>query len=199
MDIAVAEENLSQAIGRGGQNIRLASQLTEWELNVITQQEAGEKGEAEAKILQQMFMEQLDVDEEVAAILVHEGFTSIEEVAYIPEQEILTIEEFDSQMVEELRNRARDVLLTRAIASEETIETMPPNQELLDMEGIDDKLAYVLAREGIITKDDLAEQSVDDLMEIEGMDKERAASLIMAARESWFADEQQDKGEGERQ
>lgn len=102
-------------------------------------------------------------------------------------------------MVEELRNRARDVLLTRAIASEETIETMPPNQELLDMEGIDDKLAYVLAREGIITKDDLAEQSVDDLMEIEGMDKERAASLIMAARESWFADEQQDKGEGERQ
>jgi N utilization substance protein A len=199
IDIAVAEGNLSQAIGRGGQNIRLASQLTGWELNVMTEQEAGEKGEAETKTLQQMFMEQLDVDEEVAAILVHEGFSSIEEVAYVPEKEILAIEEFDSQIVKELRNRARDVLLTRAIASEETIETMQPDQELLEMEGIDYELAYMLAGIGIVTKDDLAEQSVDDLMEIEGMDKERAARLIMAARESWFAGEQQDEGTEERQ
>jgi N utilization substance protein A len=199
IDIAVAEGNLSQAIGRGGQNIRLASQLTGWELNVMTEQEAGEKGEAETNILQQMFMEQLDVDEEVAAILVHEGFSSIEEVAYVPEQEILAVEEFDSQIVKELRNRARDVLLTRAIASEETIETMQPNQELLDMEEIDYELAYTLAHKGIITKDDLAEQSVDDLMEIEGMNKEWAARLIMAARESWFAGEQQDEETEERQ
>jgi N utilization substance protein A len=165
----------------------------------MTEQEAGEKGEAETNILQQMFMEQLDVDEEVAAILVHEGFSSIEEVAYVPEQEILAVEEFDSQIVKELRNRARDVLLTRAIASEETIETMQPNQELLDMEEIDYELAYTLAHKGIITKDDLAEQSVDDLMEIEGMNKERAARLIMAARESWFAGEQQDEETEERQ
>ncbi|QBQ55012.1 transcription termination factor NusA [Nitrosococcus wardiae] len=199
MDVAVAEGNLSQAIGRGGQNIRLASQLTGWELNVMTEEEAGEKGEAEAKALQQMFMEQLDVDEEVAAILVHEGFSSIEEVAYVPEQEILAVEEFDSQIVQELRNRARDVLLTRAIANEETIETMQPDQELLDMEEIDYELAGILASKGIVTKDDLAEQSVDDLMEIEGMDKEKAARLIMAARESWFASEQEGEGTEERQ
>jgi N utilization substance protein A len=199
IDIAVAEGNLSQAIGRGGQNIRLASQLTGWELNVMTEQEAGERGEAETKTLQQMFMEQLDVDEEVAAILVHEGFSTIEEVAYVPEQEILAIEEFDSQIVKELRRRARDVLLTRAIASEATIETMRPSQELLDMEEIDYELAHMLAGKGIVTKDDLAEQSVDDLMEIEGMDKEQAARLIMAARESWFAGEQQGEGTEERQ
>ncbi len=199
MDVAVAEGNLSQAIGRGGQNIRLASQLTGWELNIMTEQEAGEKGEAEAKMIQQLFMEQLDVDEEVAAILVHEGFSSIEEVAYVPEHEILAIEEFDSQIVAELRNRARDVLLTRAIASEETFESRQPDQELLDMEEIDYDLACRLLRKGIITKDNLGEQSVDDLMEIEGMDEEKAARLIMAARASWFAGEQQGEGTEERQ
>jgi transcription termination/antitermination protein NusA len=199
MDIAVAEGNLSQAIGRGGQNIRLASQLTGWELNVMTEQEAGEKGEAEAKALQRIFMEQLDVDEEVAAILVYEGFSSIEEVAYVPEQEMLAIEEFDSQIVSELRNRARDVLLTRAIANEETVEAMQPDQKLLDMEEINYELAYRLVHKGIVTKDDLAEQSVDDLMEIEGMDEEKAARLIMAARASWFASEQEDEGAEERQ
>lgn len=199
MDVAVAEGNLSQAIGRGGQNIRLASQLTGWELNVMTEQEAGEKGEAEAKLTQQLFMEQLDVDEEVAAILVHEGFSSIEEVAYVPEQEILAIEEFDSRIVAELRNRARDVLLTRAIANEETFETLQPDQDLLDMEEVDYELAYRLVRKGIVTKDNLGEQSVDDLMEIEGMDEEKAARLIMAARASWFAGEQQSGGTEERQ
>lgn len=194
MDIAVVEGGLSQAIGRGGQNIRLASQLTGWDLNVMTEQEAGEKGEAEAKARQEVFMKQLDVDEEVAAILVHEGFSSIEEIAYVPEQEILAIEEFDTQIVEELRKRARDVLLTRAIASEGAVNTTDPNRDLLEIEGIDHELAYKLARVGIITKDDLAEQSVDDLMEIEGMNRDQAACLIMAARESWFADEQQDEG-----
>lgn len=199
MDIAVAEGNLSQAIGRGGQNIRLASQLTGWELNVMTEQEAEEKGESETKSLQQMFMEQLDVDEEVAAVLVHEGFSNIEEMAYVPEQEILAIEEFDSQIVQELRNRARDVLLTRAIANEETIETVQLDQELLDMEEVDHGLASALASKGIVTKEDLAEQAVDELMEIEGMKREKAARLIMAARESWFASEEQDKETEERQ
>ncbi|MHB8473161.1 MAG: transcription termination factor NusA [Gammaproteobacteria bacterium] len=191
MDIAVNEDQLSQAIGRGGQNVRLASQLTGWELNVMTETQAEEKSETETQVLQAMFMQQLDVDEEVAAILAQEGFSSIEEVAYLPANEMLEIEEFDAAMVEELRNRARDVLLTMAIASEEKNSGTKPAADLLEMEGMDRELAYTLANRGVITMEDLAEQAVDDLMEIDDMDEERAAKLIMTARAPWFADEKQ--------
>ncbi len=190
MDVAVDEDQLSLAIGRGGQNVRLAAELTGWELNVMTESAAEEKSEAEAEALQRQFMEQLDVDEEVAAILVQEGFTSIEEVAYVPVQEMLEIEEFDENIVNELRERAKDILLTRAITSEEHLSGEPPAQDLLDMEGMDEELAYALASRGVRTMEDLAEQAVDDLLEIEGMDEERAAQLIMTARAPWFADEQ---------
>ena len=191
MDVAVSEENLSQAIGRGGQNIRLASQLTGWELNVMDQALALEKSEEEAHNLMKYFMEQLDVDEEIAGILVQEGFSSIDEVAYVPLSEMLAIEEFDEEMVEELRNRAKDVLLTRAIANEEELADVTPAEDLLQMEGMDERLAYLLAKRGVVTMEDLAEQSVDELMAIDDMDEERAGRLIMTARAPWFAEEQQ--------
>ena len=191
MDVAVATDQLSQAIGRGGQNVRLASQLTKWELNVMDEQQAAEKSEEEAQVLQKLFMEDLDVDEEVAAILVQEGFSTVEEIAYVPNSELLQIEEFEEDIVEELRGRARDVLLTRAIANEEGFGSSQPAQDLLEMEGMDEGLAFALAARGIVTMEDLAEQAVDDLMEIEGMDEERAGSLIMTARAPWFADEEQ--------
>ena len=191
MDIAVNEDQLSQAIGRGGQNVRLASQLTGWELNVMTESQAEEKSESETQALQAMFMQQLDVDEEIAVILAQEGFSSIEEVAYLPAKEMLEIEEFDADIVEELPNRARDVLLTMAIASEEKQSGVEPAEDLLEMEGMDRELAYTLANRGVITMEDLAEQAVDDLMEIDDMDEERAAKLIMTARAPWFAEEQQ--------
>ena len=190
MDVAVAEDQLSQAIGRGGQNVRLASQLTGWELNVMTEAQADEKSEAETETLQNLFREHLDVDEDVAGILVQEGFSSIEEVAYVPIQEMLAIEEFDEDLVEELRNRAKDVLLTRAIAKEEKLGVPQPLQELLEIEGMDADLAAVLAERGIVTMEDLAEQAVDDLVDIEGVDSERASKLIMTARAPWFANEQ---------
>ncbi len=190
MDIAVAEDKLSQAIGRGGQNVRLASELTGWELNVMTAAQAEERSEAEMKSLQQMFHEQLDVDEEVAVILVQEGFSSIEEVAYVPASEMLGIEEFDEEIVEELRTRARDALLTRAIATEEKISEGQPAEDLLTMDGMDPELAGELALRGIRTMEDLAEQAVDELMELDGMTQERAAELIMTARAPWFAEEQ---------
>ncbi|MEO5703125.1 MAG: transcription termination factor NusA [Gammaproteobacteria bacterium] len=189
MDVAVVEDQLSQAIGRGGQNVRLASQLTGWELNVMTEAQAIDKSEAETETLQNLFRDQLDVDEDVAAILAQEGFSSIEEVAYVPIQEMLAIEEFDEDLVEELRNRAKDVLLTRAIAKEEKLSKPELPQELLDIEGMDEYLATVLAGRGIITMEDLAEQAVDDLVDIEGMDNERASKLIMTARAPWFANE----------
>lgn len=191
MDIAVKEENLSQAIGRGGQNVRLASQLTGWTLNVMTETQAEQKSEAETDVLQHMFMEQLDVDEEIAAILAQEGFSSIEEVAYVPSQEMLEIEEFDEAIVNELRSRARDVLLTRAIASEEKLGGKEPAQDLLEMDGMDSRLAYILAGRGVVTREDLAEQSVDDLTDIEGIDEALASKLIMTARAPWFLNEQQ--------
>ncbi|MCG8433387.1 MAG: transcription termination factor NusA [Gammaproteobacteria bacterium] len=190
MDIAVDEDKLSLAIGRGGQNIRLASELSGWELNVMTENQAVEKSEAEAQELQKVFMEQLDVDTEVAVILVQEGFSSIEEVAYVPAAELLNIEEFDESIVDELRGRARDVLLTQAIATEEELGNAEPAQDLLEMQGMDRELAYVLANRGVITMEDLAEQSVDELMEIEGMDEKRAGELIMTARAPWFASEE---------
>jgi len=186
MDIAVEEDNLSQAIGRGGQNIRLASELTEWVLNVMSVEQAEEKNEEEAQTLQKMFMEQLDIDEEMTLILVQEGFSSVEEIAYVPEEEMLNIEEFDSDLVNELRGRARDVMLTRAIVNEEKLIDAHPAEDLLQMEGMEDALAYELAAKGVVTMDDLAELSVDELVEIEEMDSEQAGKLIMTARIPWF-------------
>jgi N utilization substance protein A len=184
MDVAVTEENLSQAIGRGGQNVRLASQLTQWELNVMDEAHAAEKSESEAKAFMEAFMEQLDVDEDVAAILVQEGFTSVDEVAYVPIEEMYAVEEFDQDLVNELRSRAKDFLLTRAIANEEAFKE--PAEDLLNMPGMERQLAFTLAERGVMTMEDLAEQSIDDLMEIEGMDNERAGRLIMTARAPWF-------------
>jgi transcription termination/antitermination protein NusA len=186
MDIAVTEEKLSQAIGRGGQNIRLASELTGWELNVMTQQAAEAKSEGEQRKLIEQFKTQLDVDEDVAQILVQEGFSTIEEIAYVPASELNAIEEFDEEIVKELRNRARDVLLTQAIATEEKIDGAGPSEDLLGVDGMDEELASMLASRGIVTREDLAEQAVDDLLEIEGVDAERAGALIMAARKHWF-------------
>ena len=187
-DVAVVEDQLSQAIGRNGQNVRLASQLTGWELNVMAESDAEAKSEEETQKNQKVFMELLDVDEEIAVILVQEGFTSIEEVAYVPEQEMLDVEEFDKQLVGELRQRAKDLLLTKAIASEERLGDVRPAEDLLGMDGMDEDLAYRLAAGGIVTMEDLADQAVDDLMEIEGMEAERAGELIMTARTPWFAE-----------
>ncbi len=186
MDIAVAEEKLSQAIGRGGQNIRLASQLTGWELNVMTESDAEAKSETESSRLVQMFMKQLDVDSDVAQILAQEGFSTIEELAYVPVSELSSIAEFDEAMVKELRNRARDVLLTQAIASEEGMEQTMPADDLLALTGMNPDLALALAQLGVRTREQLAEQSVADLEEIEGLDAEAAGALIMKAREHWF-------------
>ena len=186
MDIAVAEEQLSQAIGRGGQNVKMASDLTGWTLNIMSESAAEAKSEEEAERAQKVFMDALDVDEELAAILVQEGFTTIDEVAYVPVSEMMEIEEFDEGIIEELRQRAKDVLLTRAISSEELAE---PEQDLLEMEGMDEETAKRLAAKGIKSMEDLAEQAVDELVEIEGIDEERAAKLIMTARAPWFAEE----------
>jgi N utilization substance protein A len=191
MDIAVEEDKLSQAIGRGGQNIRLASELSGWELNVMTAADAEQKSESEMKDLISMFSEQLDVDEDVALILVQEGFSTIEEVAYVPATELMEIEEFDEDIVTELRSRARDVLLTQAIVQEEKIDEAEPAADLLDLDGMDKALAYLLASKGVVTREDLAELATDDLLEINEMDEEQAAALIMKAREHWFAEEQQ--------
>ncbi len=195
MDIAVDDEQLSQAIGRGGQNVRLASQLTGWELNVMSSADAYQKAENETGELIGTFMKDLGVDEDVALILVQEGFSSIEEITYVPEKEMLNIEEFDTDIVTELRSRSRDVLLTRAIANEEQLESTEPAQELLNMVGMTKDLAFTLASRGIITIDNLAEQAVDELIEIEDIGEQLAATLIMKARESWFADEAAGVGE----
>lgn len=189
MDIAVAEDKLSQAIGRGGQNVRLASELTGWELNVITEAQAQQKSVHEAKELLRLFSDWLGVDEEIAQILVREGFASLEEVAYVPSQEMLEIAEFDAEIVDALRERARDVLLTRAIAQEEEIGDAEPAADLLAMAGMDENLAYRLASQGVVTMEDLAELSVDDLTDMTGIDDQRAADLIMTARAPWFAGE----------
>ena len=188
MDVAVVEEQLSQAIGRNGQNVRLASQLTGWALNVMTEADAESKSEAETQKAQTIFKDLLDVDEEIAAILVQEGFTTIEEIAYVPEHEMQGIEEFDETLISELRQRAKDLLLTRAIASEQKLGDARPSADLLSMAGMDQELAYQLAEKGIVTMEDLADQAVDDLLELEGMEVDRAAQLIMTAREPWFAE-----------
>ncbi len=189
MDLVIESEKLSLAIGRNGQNVRLASELTGWSLNVMDEEQAEQKSEQESQTTRQMFQAQLTVDEEVANILVQEGFTSVEEVAYVPESELLEIEEFDADIVAELRNRARDALLTRAIANEEALGGNEPARELLDMEGMDEATAWQLAAKEITTLEELAEQAVDDLIEIDGIDEDWAARMIMRAREPWFAGE----------
>ncbi|MEO6823615.1 MAG: transcription termination factor NusA [Nitrosospira sp.] len=185
MDIVVDEDNLAQAIGRGGQNVRLASELTGWELNIMTMEESQAKNEEEFSVVRRLFMEKLDVDEEVADILVQEGFTTLEEVAYVPLTEMLEIESFDEQTVNELRTRARNALLTEAIVSEEKVEHIA--EDLLSLEGMDSQTARELAAKGVNTQEDLADLAVDDLVEMVDMDTERAKQLIMAARAPWFA------------
>ncbi|MGA7297748.1 MAG: transcription termination factor NusA [Rhodanobacteraceae bacterium] len=182
MDIAVAEDKLSQAIGRGGQNVRLASKLTGWQLNVMTQDDVTAKSEAEQAAALEVFMSKLEVDQEIANILVQEGFSSVEEIAYVPDSELLAVEGFDEDIVEELRSRARDALLTDALAVEEDLEEHKPSEELLALEGMDDTLAYVLAERGVTTLEDLADLATEDMMDIDGMDENRAGALILAAR-----------------
>ncbi len=186
MDVAVSEENLAMAIGRSGQNVRLASELTGWTLNVMTEDEASAKHEQEVTSVADEFVKHLDIDEEFAMLLVDEGFTSVEEVAYVPMEEMLEIEGLDEDVVNELRARAKDALLNLAIASEEQLEKAEPAEDLLTMEGMDKHLAFVLANKGIVSMEDLAEQSIDDLMDIEDMDEEKAGKLIMTARAPWF-------------
>src|SRR5690554_5646798 len=186
MDIAVAEDNLAQAIGHGGQNVRLASQLTGWTLNVMTEADIQAKQQAETGDILKSFIEELEVDEELAQVLVEEGFTSLEEIAYVPMEELLSIDGFDEEIVNELRARAKDRLLTRAIATEEKLADVQPAEDLLTLDGMTKELAVELAVRGVATREDLAEQSIDDLLEIDGMDEERAGKLIMAARAHWF-------------
>ncbi len=192
MDIAVGEEQLSQAIGRGGQNVRLASELTGWTLNVMTAEEAEAKNEAEARDLLDLFMESLNVDEDMALLLVEEGFSSLEEIAYVPTGELLEVEGFDEDVVEELRSRAREVLLQQEASAGAAGGTGggAPAEDLLTMDGMDEETAQRLAGGGITTMEDLADQSGDDLLELEGIDRERAAALIMKAREPWFAEDE---------
>jgi len=190
MDVAVSEENLAMAIGRGGQNVRLASELTGWQINVMTEEDAGKQQEEEYGRFVQIFVDQLDVDEDLAEFLVSEGFTSLEEVAYVPMEEMLAIDGFDEDLVSELRKRAKNVLVNQALASEEQLEKAEPADDLLNMEGMDKHLAFVLASKGIVTMEDLAEQAVDDLLDIEGFSEKMAAQLIMTARKPWFEEQQ---------
>lgn len=180
MSIAVAEDKLAQAIGRGGQNVRLASELTGWVLNVMTAAEAEAKKDQENQALLDLFKETLDVDEDIAVILVQEGFTSIEEVAYVPAEELLAIDEFDEQVVDELRTRARDLLLNKALAKAELAASLKPSEDLLAL--VDEDLAYKLAENGVSTRENLADLATDELLEMVPMDEDQAARLIMEAR-----------------
>lgn len=186
MDVIVSEDQLAQAIGRGGQNVKLAAQLTGWTLNVITEKESQEREEQENQRLLALFQQQLEATEDVAIALIEAGFTSLEEIAYIPIQELLALEGLEKEQVEKLREKAKDALLTQAIQEEERVGEHEPQEDLLAVEGIDKHLAYQLASKGVCTQDDLAEQSVDDLLELEGMTEEKAGKLIMAARAKWF-------------
>ncbi|GAB2653311.1 transcription termination factor NusA [Arenimonas aestuarii] len=186
MDLAVAEDKLAQAIGKGGQNVRLASRLSGWQLNVMTQDQVTAKSESEQAAARQLFMDKLEVDEEIAGILVTEGFSTVEEIAYVPAAELLAVEGFDEDIVEELRARARDALLTEALLVEEDIEEHKPADDLLSLDGMDEATAYALAARGVVSRDDLAELATDEITDIEDMDEERAGKLIMAARAHWF-------------
>lgn len=189
MDVAVAEDNLAQAIGRGGQNVKLARELTGWRLNVMTEAEASGKQEQETDELVQNFIQGLDIDDDLAHLLVEEGFTSLEEIAYVPLEEFLEIEDLDEDLINELRRRAKNELLTLEIASEEALAAANPEEAFLNLEGMDRTLASALVLKGITTLDGLAEQSIDDLMDLESMTEERAGKLIMSARAHWFDDE----------
>ena len=186
MDIAVSSDNLAQAIGRGGQNVRLASELTGWNLNVMTEEDASVKQQQEVGKIAQEFEDQLGVDADFAELLVQEGFTSLEEIAYVPIEEMLAIEGFDEETVEQLRTRAKDKLLTKALVQEEILDGVQPADDLLNMDGMDQPLAFKLASRGVVTMEDLAEQSIDDLLDVEGLDETRAGELIMTARKPWF-------------
>jgi len=186
MDLAVAEDRLAQAIGKGGQNVRLASRLSGWQLNVMTQDQVTAKSEAEQNSARQLFQDKLEVDEEIAGILVSEGFSTVEEIAYVPVGELLAVEGFDEDIVEELRARARDALLNEALAAEEELDEHQPAADLLSLDGMDEALAFTLAARGVVTRDDLADLATDELTDIEGVDEERAAALIMEARKHWF-------------
>lgn len=184
MDVAVEDDQLAMAIGRGGQNVRLASELTGWRLNVMSVSEAQAKQEGETQRFVDAFVADLDIDADIAEILVQEGFTTLDEIAYVPVEELLSIEEFDEDLVEALRQRAKDVLLTKALVNEE--HAAEPAEDLLTLDGMDRKLAFALAARGIVTMEDLAEQGVDDIADLDGMTAERAADLIMKARAPWF-------------
>ena len=186
MDLAVAEDKLAQAIGRGGQNVRLASRLTGWQLNVMTADQVQAKSEAEQAAARALFQQKLEVDEEIAGILVAEGFSTVEEIAYVPVGELLAVEGFDEDIVEELRSRARDALLNDALAVEEGLEEHQPAEDLLSLEGMDEATAYALAERGIRTREDLAEAATDEIADIEDVGEERGAALIMEARKHWF-------------
>jgi N utilization substance protein A len=183
--VIVEEENLAQAIGRGGQNVRLASELTGWEINLLTVEESSQKNEIEFSKVRDLFIAKLDVDEDVADILVREGFNTLEEVAYVPLDEMLEIEALDEETVNELRSRARNALLNAAIVNEERVEHSI--EDLLKMKGIDEDIARALASKGVGTQEQLADLDAEELVEMTGMDEERANQLIMAARAPWFA------------
>lgn len=190
MDIAVEEANLAMAIGRSGQNIRLASQLTGWELNVMTVADMKEKHQAENDKVLNLFIDKLDLDEDFATLLAEEGFTSLEEIAYVPTAEMLDIDGLDEEIIEALRERAKEALTTQALASEETLEGSEPAQDLLDLDGLERHLAFVLASRGVRTLEDLAEQGIDEISDIEELDETKAGELIMAARNiCWFNEE----------
>ena len=184
MDVVVDEENLAIAIGRGGQNVRLASDLTGWKINIMDAAESAQKHANETEAARRLFMEKLDVDQEIADILIEEGFTSLEEVAYVPLQEMLEIESFDEETVNELRARAKDVLLTMEIAREDSVESV--SQDLRDLEGMTPELIAKLADGGVHTRDELADLAIDELTELTGQSEEEAKALIMKAREHWF-------------
>jgi N utilization substance protein A len=189
MDLAVAEDKLAQAIGKGGQNVRLASRLTGWQLNVMTQDQVTAKSDAEQAVARQLFQDKLEVDEEIAGILVGEGFSTVEEIAYVPAAELLAVEGFDEDIVEELRARARDALLTDALVAEEELDEHKPADDLLSLDGMDETTAFALASRGITSREELADLAVDEILDIEDMDAGRASALIMAARKHWFEEE----------
>ncbi len=184
MDVVVDEDNLAIAIGRGGQNVRLASELTGWAINLMTKDESSKKSEAEFAVTRLTFMEKLDIDEELADLLIDEGFSSLEEVAYVPLAEMLEINGLDEEIVNELRNRARNVLLTEAIVTEEQLEGVA--DDLLNLEGMTRELAARLSNKGVKTREDLAELAVDEVVEMTGIDEERAKEIILKARAHWF-------------
>ncbi|MCF6287812.1 MAG: transcription termination factor NusA [Proteobacteria bacterium] len=189
IDVAVAEDKLSQAIGRGGQNVRLASELTGWRINVMTAEEANEKNQEESMKFVEDFMSKLDIDEDMSVLLVQEGFSTVEEIAYVEESELLSVEGFDEDIVNELRQRARDALLTQLISNEEKLENLKPASDLLNLKGMNDRLAYVIAAKEITTRDDLADLATDELMEISDLTAKQAGELIMEARKFWFEEE----------